>query len=113
MRSLFQPRPVATDTTVDRLNARLRAGEPVQVVDVREAAEWAGGHIPQATHIPLGQLQRRLSELDRDRLIVTVCRSGNRSAHAAVALQQAGFNAVENLDGGMVAWSRARLPIER
>lgn len=115
MRALFQPRtrPAVTDITVDGLNARLRAGEPVQMLDVRESYEWAEGHIPGAIHIPLGQLQARMHELDRAQPVVAVCRSGNRSTWAAMALQQAGFADVANLEDGMLAWSRARLAIER
>lgn len=85
----------------------------VQVVDVREADEWQEGHIDGAKHIPLGALSTRVAELDRDRPVVTVCRSGNRSMVAAKALSQAGFSDVANLEGGMIAWSRSGLPMTR
>ncbi|WP_258009426.1 rhodanese-like domain-containing protein, partial [Burkholderia ubonensis] len=83
----------------DHLNA-------VQVVDVREPAEFTGplGHIPDATPIPLGELAARAAELRRDRPIVTVCRAGGRSAQATVILRQAGFDAIANLGGGMLRW---------
>jgi len=72
--------------------------ETVQIIDVRERDESEGplGHIPGAKLIPLGELAGRMSELARDRPIVTVCRSGGRSAQAAVLLQRAGFSAVAN-----------------
>jgi glyoxylase-like metal-dependent hydrolase (beta-lactamase superfamily II)/rhodanese-related sulfurtransferase len=78
----------------------------VQLVDVREAAEFSGplGHIQGARLIPIGELEARLGELERDQPIVTVCRSGARSAQATVILQKAGFERVANLSGGMLRW---------
>jgi sulfur dioxygenase len=62
------------------------------------------GHIEGALLVPLGQLEARLAELPRDRPIVTVCRSGARSARAAAMLGKAGFAEVANLRGGMLRW---------
>jgi glyoxylase-like metal-dependent hydrolase (beta-lactamase superfamily II)/rhodanese-related sulfurtransferase len=78
----------------------------VQIVDVREASEFtdALGHIPGARLVPLADLPQRCAELDRQRPVVTVCRSGARSAQATVLLQKAGFNDVANLAGGMLRW---------
>jgi sulfur dioxygenase len=78
----------------------------VQVLDVREADEFAGplGRIPGATHIPLGDLATRSGELDRTRPIVAVCRAGSRSARALGILRAAGFEQVANLAGGMLRW---------
>jgi sulfur dioxygenase len=78
----------------------------VQIVDVREPAEFQGslGHIRGATLIPLGQLSARQNELAPERPVVTVCRSGARSAQALVLLQKAGFHQVANLAGGMLRW---------
>lgn len=81
------------------------------VVDVREDSEVAEGMIPGAVHIPLGQLEHRLSELDPSTPIVTVCRSGKRSAAAADTLTDAGFTA-DTMAGGMIAWTEAGLPTE-
>jgi len=80
--------------------------DDVQVVDVREAAEWSGplGHIRSAKFIPLADLAQRAAELDRNRPVVTVCRSGARSAQAVVILQRGGFERVANLAGGMILW---------
>jgi rhodanese-related sulfurtransferase len=80
-------------------------------LDVRERTEWDAGHLPVSRHIPLGDLGSRMSELPRERTIVVVCRSGNRSRTATAALRRAGFDA-ENLDGGLKAWQAARLPLE-
>jgi rhodanese-related sulfurtransferase len=86
----------------------------VQVVDVREADEFAGplGHIEGAILLPLGALAARAGELDRARPIVTVCRSGARSAQATVLLKKAGFEQVANLSGGMLRWRTQRLAVE-
>ena len=86
--------------------------DAVRIVDVREPEEFVGalGHIPDARLIPLSELPRRASELGRDRPIVTVCRSGGRSAQAAVLLEKAGFDQVANLAGGMLAWRERGLP---
>jgi len=78
----------------------------VQLLDVREPAEFAQGlgHIDGALLLPLGQLEQRLGELPRARPIVAVCRSGARSARAAAMLGKAGFADVANLRGGMLRW---------
>lgn len=78
----------------------------VQVLDVRDPDEFHGpfGHVPGALSVPLGELAVRHGELARDRPVVAVCRSGTRSARAVALLQQAGFNDVANLAGGMLRW---------
>jgi glyoxylase-like metal-dependent hydrolase (beta-lactamase superfamily II)/rhodanese-related sulfurtransferase len=86
----------------------------LQVVDVRERDEFDGplGHIRGALPIPLSDLQKRSGELSRDRPVVTVCRSGARSAQAVVLLQKSGFVDVANLTGGMVRWGAEGHPVE-
>ena len=80
------------------------------MLDVREPYEWRAGHAPKARHIPLARLTERVKELPPGRPIVTVCRSGARSARAAAFLASQGRQ-VSNLVGGMHAWVRADLPI--
>lgn len=80
-----------------------------QVLDVREDFEVVEGMIPTALHIPMGQLNARAAELDMTRPIIVVCRSGNRSAMVADALNEAGFTA-DTMAGGMIAWQQASLP---
>ena len=89
--------------------------EDALVLDVREQSEWADGHIGKAKHIPLGQLKTRLTELDKykDKPIVAVCRSGNRSGSACGMLKKAGFETVYNQEGGIIAWERANLPVTK
>jgi rhodanese-related sulfurtransferase len=80
------------------------------LLDVREPYEWQAGHAPKARHIPLAQLHQRAHELPVGRPVVTVCRSGARSARAAAMLAREGRQ-VSNLSGGMHAWMRAQLPV--
>lgn len=79
------------------------------LVDVREQNEWDLVHAPGAVHVPLGDLIARVGELPAGRLLV-VCHHGGRSARATAWLNGAGYDAV-NLDGGMVDWARAGLPV--
>ena len=90
------------------------AAEKVQIIDVREPSEYDGplGHIRGAKLIPLGELARRASELDRARPVVAVCRSGARSAQATVILQRAGISDVANLAGGMLRWRADGYPAD-
>ena len=84
--------------------------DQVWLLDVREDDEWAAGHAPGATHIPLGQLGGRAAEVPQDELIYVICRSGVRSANAAQALAGAGWRAV-NVAGGMQQWAAAGRPM--
>lgn len=80
------------------------------LVDVREPEEWGAGHAAVAFHLPMSQLVERADELPQDRMVVCVCRSGQRSAAVATALLDAGWDAV-NLAGGMQAWALAGLDV--
>lgn len=93
---------------IDVATARTAAGDPeVQVVDCRWQREWNSGHIAGATLMPLNTIGKRMDELDPNRPVLVVCRSGHRSASAARKLTGAGFTDVRSLKGGMMAWSRA------
>ena len=85
------------------------------IVDVREAKEFAGGHLINAKLIPLGSLNSRIGELEkyRDRPILLVCRSGQRSKVATSQLNKQGFTQTYNLIGGVVAWQKSDLPLEK
>jgi rhodanese-related sulfurtransferase len=80
------------------------------LLDVREDDEWAAGHAPGATHIPLGDLGTRATEVPRDTTIYVICRSGGRSARATLALVGSGWDAV-NVAGGMQDWAAAGRPM--
>lgn len=83
------------------------------VIDVREAGEWASGHIPNARHIALGQLEKRISEIEKfkTRPLIVICQTGNRSSSACGKLKKLGFEKVFNLAGGFAAWREAGLPM--
>lgn len=93
------------------LAERLAQGS-VYVLDVRQPSEWRHGHIHGSRNVPLMHVKSQLATLPPNKTIVTVCASGHRSAAAARTLQRSGHQ-VENLKGGMHAWSRAALPVER
>jgi rhodanese-related sulfurtransferase len=84
--------------------------DELQIVDVRWPNEWEAGRIEGALHIPQDELDDRLDEIDPGRPVVTVCRTGSRSAAAAEGLRTEGFQA-ENLDGGVEAWVALGLPL--
>lgn len=100
------------ETTPEAVQQRVAAGEPLLILDVRSSDEYWQGHVPGSTLLPLDQLAARLDEVSKDRPIVAVCRSGNRSGVATAMLRRAGFDAV-NMKGGMLAWEKANLPVER
>jgi len=80
------------------------------ILDVRQPEEWAAGHIPDATLIPLGDLSTRIAEVPKDRQVVVVCRSGNRSAQGRDILLAAGYLTVSSMAGGMNDWVAAGYP---
>lgn len=101
--------PVTIDVTTAN---DLRGRDDIIILDVREDYEFNNGHVPGAAWIPLGELPNRLNELPKDKTIVAVCRSGNRSGQATELLRQQGFNA-HNMQGGMLAWQAAGLEVEK
>jgi len=82
------------------------------VLDVRELSEWEDGHIPDATLIPLGELESRMNEIPTDQEVLIVCRSGNRSAQARDILKDAGFTNVTSMAGGMNQWVAKSYEVE-
>jgi len=100
--------------TREELARRLRDGDRLVVLDVRPAAEYAAGHLPEAVSIPVAELRRRLAELPRDREIVAYCRGPYCAfAHEAVAvLREAGFTA-RRLEDGLPEWEAAGLAVTR
>lgn len=81
----------------------LEQGQAIKLIDVREVDEVESGHIPGMIHIPLGLLEFRMHELNKNESYVIVCRSGGRSGRATQFLESQGFN-VSNMVGGMLAW---------
>ena len=91
---------------VQTLAQRMESPTPPFLLDVREPDEFAVSNIKGAHLIPLGSLASRLAEVPKDKPVVIVCRSGNRSGKATMLLREQGFTNVENLSGGMIAWTR-------
>jgi len=97
----------------EELKPRLDSGEQIFILDVREPEEVAFAAFPKATHVPMGDIPSRLSELDPDREIVVVCHHGMRSAQVAIYLGRMGFERVYNLVGGIDAWSSIEPDVPR
>jgi rhodanese-related sulfurtransferase len=89
--------------------------EDALVVDVREANEFATGHVLGAKNVPLARMETAGAELTKkkDRPVIVYCESGDRSAKALAALKKHGFTRVANLSGGLKAWQDAGLPVEK
>lgn len=95
------------DISATELAERLKQGDPIQLLDVREPHELQISRLEGATLIPYGQLAARLSELSSAEEIVVFCKSGNRSAYALELLASAGFRKIKHLKGGINAWAEA------
>jgi len=95
-------------------SAGLQSNDFAVIIDVRSNSEWNNQHIPGAVHIPLSDLKGRMDELKsyQGKQLIMQCAVGGRSSKAVEILQQAGFSNVSNMNGGLVAWQKANLPIE-
>ena len=94
------------------LQEKIKTGKRPFVLDVRQPEEYREGHISGAKLIPLGDLKQSLKDLPKQREIICVCASGNRSSSAARTLMAEGLK-VFNMQGGMTAWQRENLPIKK
>ena len=92
---------------------RLKAEPAPFLLDVREPWEYRDGHVPGAQLIPLGELEQRVNEVPRDRPILAICHSGQRSLAAAGYLQHLGYTSVSNVDGGTATWIERGYPVDR
>jgi rhodanese-related sulfurtransferase len=108
--NLFGP-PLPSVTALE-LGEKLKNGKHPLVLDVRQPAEYRVAHIPGAKLIPLGELDKRMQELPKNREIVCVCASGHRSSSATRMLINAGYNAID-MKGGMGTWRNAKLAIKK
>ncbi len=100
--------------TVGELNELISEPAPLQIVDVRRPPEYASGHVPQAIHASLSDLQKALSklELDPNKPTAVICAGGYRSSAASSILEQNGFSDLLNVAGGTSAWIAAGYPVE-
>lgn len=97
--------PQITAREVDKL------GRDIQIIDVRSPDEWKKGHVPNAKHIFLPELEKRINEIEKNIPKVTYCATGYRASLAASLLKRAGMENVFNLPGSFTAWKNAQLPI--
>ncbi|OQW70590.1 MAG: sulfurtransferase [Proteobacteria bacterium ST_bin12] len=90
----------------------LNRGKPL-ILDVRDAAEFASGHIQGAKHIPVAELANRLKEIEKfkDKPVLVHCQRGMRSKTACTILKAQQFSQLNNLQGGLNAWAEAKLPL--
>ena len=92
------------DITVEELEIALDGEDDFFLLDVREAHEVAAASLG-GTHIPLGEVAKRLDEIPKDRRVLVHCKSGGRSGKAVTALRQLGYDDVWNVEGGTLAWT--------
>lgn len=92
--------------------AAIKDRDDVFVIDVREQWEYDEAHIPGINLIPMNTIPNRLNEIPTDKTVVLTCRSGNRSGQVFQYLKQQGFSNIHNMQGGIVAWQGAGLPVE-
>lgn len=97
--------------TISPLELRTALEEGCTLVDVREPVEFSGEHIAGAKLIPLGQIEKEAGSMEKKDSLIVMCRSGKRGGEALVKLQAMGFTKIRNLDGGIVAWKEAGLPV--
>lgn len=90
--------------TTDELEQKLKNGEDLLLVDVREDEEVAEGVIPGAKHIKMGEIPESLDQFDKEKEYIFICRSGNRSGNVAHYMQEQGYKVV-NMEGGMMNWA--------
>ncbi|MFZ0545071.1 MAG: rhodanese-like domain-containing protein [Candidatus Promineifilaceae bacterium] len=101
------------DTVNVQTVSAVKESADVLVLDVREQWEYDEGHIPGVTLIPVSEVSNRLSEIPTDKEVIVTCRSGNRSSQVAEYLRQQGYDNIHNMDGGILAWEAAGLPVEK
>ena len=92
--------------------AALQSRPDVLLIDVREDWEYDEGHIPGISHLPMGEVAGRLSEIPTDQMVIITCRSGNRSGQVTDFLRDQGYTNVHNMDGGILAWQEAGFAVE-
>ena len=107
----FFGKPVPSLSTAE-LQEKLKGSKRPFILDVRQPEEFREGHISGAKLIPLGALKQSLKDLPKQREIICVCASGNRSSSAARILIAEGLQAF-NMKGGMTGWQKEKLPIKK
>ncbi|KEZ51399.1 MULTISPECIES: rhodanese-like domain-containing protein [Metabacillus] len=91
------------EITTDELHKKLKSGETLNLVDVREEDEVEEGMIPEAKHIRMGEIPEKLDQFDKDKEYIIICRSGGRSGNVCSFMEDKGYK-VTNMAGGMLDW---------
>lgn len=99
--------------SVHEINEILNSGGECQVIDVREYSEFNSERISEAQLMPLSSFEKHADQIDHSKPVYIMCRSGNRAKQAAEKLADKGFTDIHVIDGGMVAWANANLPVIR
>jgi len=97
--------------SVHEINELLDGGGECQVIDVREFSEFHSERIADAQLMPLSNFEKHADEIDHSKPVYLMCRSGNRAKQAAEKLARKGFTDIHVVEGGMLAWTGARLPV--
>lgn len=107
-------KPNIRELTVSEVGARLKRGEALRLIDVREESEFAAGRLPGAIHLGKGIIERDIEEKfpDPSQELILYCGGGYRSALAADNLQKMGYENVWSMDGGFRGWREAGLPLD-
>ena len=100
------------DITVQQVDA-IRTMPEVLLIDVREQWEYDEGHLPGITLMPMNSIPNRLDKISKDKFVVITCHTGNRSSQVTKFLRDNGFDNVHNMLGGIAAWEKAKLPVEK
>ena len=103
-----------TDVSVDQVKAKIDSAEAIFLLDVREPWEFETGHIRGTVNLPWnsGVLREKYASLPKNKPIIVICRSGNRSVAASAFLEEKGFDHVLNMLGGMNAWTYSTVTTE-
>ena len=91
----------------------IKEKQNLQIIDVRTEGEYAGGHLAGAKLIPVQEIGKRLSEIDKQRPVLLYCRTGHRSGNALKILLDHGYTEAKHMDGGITAWQAAGLPVTK
>lgn len=97
------------EITPSELEERLKKGEKLELIDVREEEEVEEGMIKEAKHIPMGEIPNQLDQFEKDKEYIFICRSGRRSENVCLYLQDQGYQVV-NMVGGMLEWKGESIP---
>ncbi|MDQ0160982.1 rhodanese-like domain-containing protein [Bacillus alveayuensis] len=97
------------EITPSELEERLKKGEKLELIDVREEEEVEEGMIKEAKHIPMGEIPNQLDQFEKDKEYIFICRSGRRSENVCLYLQDQGYQVV-NMVGGMLEWKGETIP---